>query len=111
MEICSPACQELLAPRLRPGEGGGGDHEAEAHLNPPGVRLEAPGGVFGRHPALDGAAVHPDLVLFEVELGQAAALAHVQLSVHQVHTVEERREMKQVRRFFSGLPVSGFSCD
>lgn len=91
MEICSPACQEMLAPRLRPG-----DHEAEAHLNPPGVGLEAPGGVFGRHPALDGAAVHPDLVLFEVQLGQAAALAHVQLSVHQVHTGgEERNERSQ----------------
>lgn len=94
----------MLAPRLRPGR----DHEAEAHLNPPGVGLEAPGGVFGRHPALDCAAVHPDLVLFEVQLGQAAALAHVQLSVHQVHTAEEINERSQV---FSGLPVSGFSCD
>lgn len=87
--------------------GGGGIHEAEAHLDPAGVGLEAPGGVFGRHPALDGAAVHPDLVLLEVELGQAAALAHVQLSVHQVHAAEEINERSQA--LSSGLPVSGFS--
>lgn len=62
----------------------------KAYLDPSRVRLEASGRVLGRHSALDRAAVHPDLVLLEAELGQAAALAHVQLSVHQVHTVAER---------------------
>lgn len=101
-----PGNARSAAPAGGGGEGGGRDHEAEAHLDPAGVGLEAPGGVFGRHPALDGAAVHPDLVLFEVELGQAAALAHVQLSVHQVHTVEEINETRQA--VSSGLPVSAF---
>lgn len=82
---------------LRGSSRGGGDQEVEAHLNPPGVGLEAPGGVFRRHSALDCAAVHPDLVLFQVQVWQAAALAHAQLSVHQVHT-EEEREMREVRR-------------
>lgn len=67
--------------------------------------MEAPGRVFGRHSALDCAAVHPDLVLLEVQVRKAAALAHTQLSVHQVHTVEKKRELKkwynQHRHFFS----------
>lgn len=64
----------------------------EAYLNPPGVWLEGSGWVFGRHSTLDRAAVHPDLVLFEAELWQAAALAHMQLGVHQVHTVGDQRD-------------------
>lgn len=48
-----------------------------AHLNSSSIRLKASGRVFGRHSALDGTAVHPDLVLFEVELWQAAALTHM----------------------------------
>lgn len=61
--------------------------ENPPYLNPSGVRLEASGRVFGRHSALDGTAVHSDFVLFEVELWQAAAFAHMQLSMHQVNTV------------------------
>lgn len=61
------------------------------YLDSAGVRLESSGGVFGGHSALDGTAVHSDLILFEVELCQAAALTHVQLGVHQVHTVKYER--------------------
>lgn len=61
-----------------------------AYLNPACVRLKTSGRVLGGHPALDGAAVHSDLVLFEAQLWQAAALAHMQLGVHQIHTVWER---------------------
>lgn len=64
----------------------------ELYLDPSGVWLEASGRVFGRHPALDRAAVHPDLVLFEAQFWQAAALAHMQLGVHQVHTVKRERD-------------------
>lgn len=66
----------------------------EPYLNPPGVWLEASGRVFGRHSALDGAAVHPDLVLFEVQFWQAAALTHMHLGVHQVHTVKVREAIR-----------------
>lgn len=72
-----------------------GGSQGGAHLNPAGVGLEASGRVFGSHSALDCAAVHPDLVLLEVQVWQAAALAHAQLSVHQVHTVEKRRGLKE----------------
>lgn len=59
-----------------------------SYLNSASVRLESSGGVFGGHSALDGTAVHPDLILFEVEFWQAAAFTYMQLSMHQVHTVE-----------------------
>lgn len=64
-------------------------HLDKPYLNPSSVWLEASGWVFGCNSALDGTAVHPDLVLFEVELWQAAAFTNVQLGMHQVHTVEE----------------------
>ena len=63
-----------------------------AYLDPAGVWLEASGRVLGGHSALDGTAVHPDLVLLEAQLRQAAALTHMQLGMHQVHAVGERRE-------------------
>lgn len=63
----------------------------DAYLDPPRVWLEAPGRVFGRHSALDGAAVHPDLVLFQAQFWQAAAFAHMQLGMHQVHAEEQTR--------------------
>lgn len=59
-----------------------------SYLNSAGVGLESSGGVFGGYSALDGTAIHPDLILFEVELWQAAAFTYMQLSVHQVHTVK-----------------------
>lgn len=62
----------------------------ESYLDPAGVRLETSGRVLGRHPDLDGAAVHPDPVLLEAQFRQAAALTHTQLSVHEVHAVGER---------------------
>lgn len=61
------------------------------YLNSASVRLESSGGVFGCHSALDGTAVYSDLILFEVELWQAAALTHMQLGMHQVHTVKYER--------------------
>lgn len=64
----------------------------EPYLDPSRVRLEASGRVFCSHAALDGAAVHPDFVLLEAQFWQAAALTHVQLCMHQVHTVGEREE-------------------
>lgn len=66
-------------------------HLYGAYLNPAGVWLEAPGGVFGCHSALDGTAVHPDLVLFEAQFWQAASFAHAELGMHQVHTVVKTR--------------------
>lgn len=57
------------------------------YLNSASVRLESSGRVFGGHSALDGTAIHPDLILSEVELWQAAAFTYMQLSMHQVHTV------------------------
>lgn len=68
----------------------------EPYLNPSGVWLEASGWVFGRHSALDRTAVHPDLVLFEAEFWQAAALTHMQLGMHQVHTVIEREATRWI---------------
>lgn len=62
----------------------------KAYLNPSRVWLEASGWVLGCHSTLDCAAIHPDLVLFEAEFWQAAALAHMELSMHQVHAVAER---------------------
>ncbi|KAG7243288.1 hypothetical protein INR49_011741 [Caranx melampygus] len=64
--------------------------ENRAYLNPASVWLEASGWVLSCHSALDSTAIHPDLVLFEAQLWQAAALTHVQLGMHQVHTVQER---------------------
>lgn len=59
-----------------------------SYLNSTSVRLESSSGVFSGHSALDGTAIHSDLILLEVELGQAAAFTYMQLSVHQVHTVK-----------------------
>lgn len=77
-----------------------------AYLNPAGVWLEASGRVLGCHSALDSTTIHPDLVLFEAQLWQAAALAHVQLGMHQVHTVREtKREREVVRNKLIGIVI------
>ncbi len=70
----------------------------DPYLNPSGVWLEPSGWVFGRHSALDRTAVHPDLVLFEAQFWQAAALTHVQLGMHQVHAVLEKERERQRER-------------
>lgn len=65
-----------------------------SYLDPSCVGLETSGRVLCGHSALDSTAVHSDLVLLEVQLWKTAALAYVQLGMHQVHTVRQKEREK-----------------